>query len=162
LQNQQLEYGPLVKAQNQSQLIHQQLLHLMTADMSWTKMLGTLRSVAPDGVRVTNVTGSLTAPGIPGITSSGLTPAQLGANALNQTGRLTIGELQVSGTAGTKNAVAAYADKLATVRGLTAPIVTDVTATSGAVTFTVNVLVTSDALGGRFSTASAAPTTGGK
>ena len=144
LQHQQTEFAPLVAAQNEVSAIHGRLQHLMASDVPWTKLIATLRAQEPGGLRLTNITAALNSAttGAPPIT-------------LNQTGRPTIGQLTLTGIAGSKAAVAQYTDELARVHGLTAPLITSVTSTGGAVTFTVNVLITSDALGGRF-------TTGGK
>jgi Tfp pilus assembly protein PilN len=156
LLNQQSQFAPLVTAQTQTQQIQTQLQKLMVGDLSWKDMLATLRAKAPAGVALTNVTGSV---GIGGAPTTGT-----GSNAasLNQSGKQQIGQLSVTGSAPSKNAVAAYADRLATVRGLTAPLISNVTATTGHnVTFIVNVLITADALGGRYSVAAAAPKSGG-
>jgi hypothetical protein len=68
-----------------------------------------------------------------------------------------VGSLTIAGTSKDKRSVADYADRLAKVKGLTAPFITSVTALGGKVTFTVNVLITSDALGGRYAAAPVAP-----
>lgn len=159
LQNQQTAFGPLVNAQNQSNTIHGQLHNLMTADLPWTKMLTRIRDAAPTGVRLTGINASVTA-GVPAATAGGATSLGNGT-VLNATGQLTVGQVAVSGSAGTKSAVAAYVDKLGGVPGLTAAVPSAVTSVGGSVTFTINVLITSQALGGRYAAAPPAPT-GGK
>lgn len=160
LQNQQSEFGPLVSTQGRADLIRRQLHNLMAADLSWPKMMSTLRAQAPAGVRVTGVTGSVTV-GVPA-TSAGNGINPLNGNVLNASGRLAVGQLTINGTSGTKSGVAAYVDKLATVPGLAAPLITSVTTSGTVATFTVNVLITTDALGGRYSAPVPAPQTGGK
>src|SRR4051794_32349863 len=161
LQNQQTAFGPLVGAQNQTNSIRQQLHNLMTADLPWTRMLTTIRSQAPNGVRLTGINASVSA-GIPGAANVGGI-SSLGTGAvLNASGRQAVGQVVISGTAGTKSAVAAYVDKLGTVAGLTAPLPTAVTTTGGSVSFTITVLITSDALGGRYAVTAPAAPTGGK
>lgn len=159
LQNQQSEFGPLVNTQNQSALIHRQLHNLMAADLPWTKLLATLRSQAPAGVRVTGVTASVTV-GVPAAGVNSVNP--LNTSVLNASGRLSVGQLSVTGAAGSKGAVATYVDRLATVPGLAAPLITNFAVSGGVSTFTVNVLITTDALGGRYAAAVPAAPTGGK
>jgi Tfp pilus assembly protein PilN len=158
LQNQQDEFRPLVSAQLQVNSIETQLHRLMVGDLSWKDMLTSLRGEEPAGVSLTNVTGTVTS----GAGAAAAPGAATGGNlALNQTGKLSAGALTISGQAPDKNSVATYADRLARVKGLTGPLITNVTAQPGhSVTFSVTVIITSDALGGRYS---ATPTpTGGK
>jgi Tfp pilus assembly protein PilN len=155
LQNQTHQFAPLVQAQGQTDMIHAQLQKLMVGDLSWRTMLTTLRANAPTGVALTNVAGTVTA---------GAASAPAGATppvSLNASGQLQIGTLTIAGTAATKNEVAAYADKLAAVKGLTAPLITSVTTTGNSITFTMTVIITADALGGRYAVIPAA-LTGGK
>ena len=159
LQNQQTTYGPLVNAQNQTNAIRGQLHTLLAADLPWTKMLTTIRDQAPSGVRLTGINASVSA-GVPAAAPGGAATVGNGS-VLNATGQQTVGQVAVSGTAGTKSAVAAYVDKLGRVPGLTAALPSAVTTSGGVVTFTINVLITSQALGGRYAVAPVAPT-GGK
>jgi Tfp pilus assembly protein PilN len=156
LLGQERQFAPLVNAQTQTLTIQTELQKLMVGDVSWKDMLATLRTKAPSGITLTNLTGSVAIGGTPNSTV-----ANPGA-ALNQSGKQQVGQLSVTGSAPSKSAVAAYADRLGTVPGLTAPLITSVTSTTGhGLTFTVDVLITADALGGRYSAASAAPHTGG-
>lgn len=141
LQSQVLEFTPLVRAQSQVQAIQAQLRLLMTGDLSWQSLLGTLRAKAPHGVEITAVSGTVNAAAAGGTASS-----------LNRSGSPTVGQLTVTGSAPDKRTTAAYADALGTVKGLTAPLITSVTSANNAVTFTVSLLITSDALGGRYAT----------
>lgn len=160
LQQQQGQFGPLVQAQGETSTIHDQLRSLMAGDLSWTRLLARLRTDAPAGVALTNVTGSVTpvtgTPGDAGSTSE-MAP-------LNQTGKGSIGELTISGSAGSKSAIAAFADTLGHEKGLATPLITSVAAAGKTVTFTLTAVLTTDALGGRFSTPAAAGSapTGGK
>jgi Tfp pilus assembly protein PilN len=157
LQTQQKQFAPLVSAQSQIGTINSQLHKLMAGDLSWTTMLGTLRSNAPSGIDLTQVGGVISAGAA---TSSN---SQVKPSVLNESGKSQIGQLTVTGTAPSKNTVAAYADKLATVRGLTAPLITSATSAdnSHALTFTINLVITTDALGGRYATPDLSTATGG-
>jgi Tfp pilus assembly protein PilN len=148
LQNQQHQFGPLVNAQSQAQVITSQLHLLMLGDLSWKDMLTTLRAKAPNGVTLTNLTGTVTA----GAASAGVaaTPATGGYQVLNQSGRNPVGTLTITGTAPDKNSVAAYADQLTTVKGIASPFISSVTTADHNVSFTVTAIVTSDALSGRY------------
>jgi Tfp pilus assembly protein PilN len=160
LQNQQKEYAPLVTAQTQIGTIGSDLHKLMAGDLSWTAMLTTLRNQAPSGITLTQVGGVISA----GAATNGTTTSgQLKPSVLNVTGKTQIGALTVTGNAPSKDAIAAYADKLATVRGLTAPLITSTTTTAGShtLTFTVNLVITTDALGGRYAAPDLSTATGG-
>jgi Tfp pilus assembly protein PilN len=157
LQSEQDQFAPLVRAQGEIVQIQTQLQQLMVGDLSWKTMLTTLRAKAPEGVALTAVDGNITAAG-------GAGAAAPDASILNSTGKQTVGELKISGTARDKRSVAAYADQLATVRGLAAPLIESVDAAQQTVQFTVSVLITTDALGGRYaapSSTSTTPATGG-
>jgi hypothetical protein len=72
---------------------------------------------------------------------------------LNQSGKLQVGSLTIIGTAPDKNAVAAYIDSLAKVAGLAAPYPASLATTGHTLTFSASVIITSDALGGRYAPA---------
>jgi hypothetical protein len=144
-QNQQQKYGPLVKAQADVESIQKQLRTLMVGDMSWKNMLNTLRSKAPAGVSITSMSASMTL-GAPTAGGAAAVPT------LNQSGKASVGQLTVAGTAPDKKSVAAYADRLAVAHGLAAPLVSNVSTEAGGVHFTMTVILTADALGGRYST----------
>lgn len=150
LQNKQRDFAPLVLAQSQSQAIHARLVQLMAGDLQWKDLLATLRSSAPHGVSVTNVAGTLSI----GSNTQRNTTGQAGLDVLNQSGKQAVGTLTITGTAPDKNAVAAYIDALSHVAGLTAPFPASVTTSTGKLTFTASVIITSDALGGRYAAGS--------
>ena len=125
----------------------------MTGDLSWRRMMTTLRAKAPAGTVLTQVTGAVNADG-----TTSETPTT-GGYSLDDNGLAQVGTLTLTGTARDKTMVAAYADRLGTVPGLTAPTPTSVTSGSGTsgggsgVTFTMDVTINSKALGGRYVTA---------
>jgi Tfp pilus assembly protein PilN len=149
LQSEQNQFAPLVQAQAEIATIQSQLAQLMTGDLPWKSVLTTLRAKAPAGVGVDSVDGT--------VTSAAAAGSSAGSNAavLNQTGTPAIGELTVSGTAPDKRTVAAYADNLAKVTGLTAPLISNVTAQEKGVKFTITAVITAEALGGRYATVTA-------
>jgi Tfp pilus assembly protein PilN len=148
LQSQQGQYTPLVQAQGQIANLRTQLQQLMVGDMSWKTMISSVRGAAPAGVAVQSLSGTITL---------GTNTTQL--DVLNETGSLSVGQLNITGTAPDKRTVAAYADALSKVKGLTAPLISTVQASSRPVTFTITASITADALGGRYSAPAA--TTGG-
>lgn len=148
LQSQQHKFGPLVTAQSQAASIKAELTKLMAGDLQWRDLLAVLRKGAGGGVRITSVTGTTTFGG-------GGVPADTGGTAIfNQTGKQQVGTLTIAGTAPDKNAVAAYIDTLTKIPGLTAAFPASVTGLSGKVIFAASVIITSDALGGRYSATS--------
>jgi Tfp pilus assembly protein PilN len=159
LTRRQADFTPLVKAQADSAQIQQTLAKLMSGDLQWSKLLESIRGTAGRGVDITSVNGSVTTPGSTGA-NTGPAAAAGGISVLNQTGEVQIGSLTITGTASDKNAVAAFVDRLSRVRGLAAAFPASVATTTGKLTFSVNVILTSKALGGRYAVKPATP--GGK
>lgn len=151
LAQEQARYAPLVRAQDDVKSIDARLRTLMAGDLPWQRMLSTLRADAPRGVTLTNVTGSVTTGVVTSSGVTGTTNTQAQPDVLNQTGSRAVGTLTITGTAPTKASVAGYADRLAKSKGLAAPLISSVTVANRAVTFTMNVLITTNALGGRYS-----------
>lgn len=156
LMTKQKSFDALVTAQNETIRIRATLRSLMVGDVQWTPLLQHLQESAPTGVKLTNATGTITS-GAAGSASSGGSAAG-GLDVLNNTGEQPIGTLTITGTAPDKNSVAAMVDKLSSVDGLAAPFPANVAGVKGNVTFSINVILTSKLLGGRFSPT---PATGG-
>jgi len=148
LQHQQQQFGPLVAAQAQSAAIKSELTKLMVGDLQWKDLLATVRSNAKGGVVITGVSATMTS----GAASAPGNVTALGLGVLNQSGKQQVGTLTIDGTAPDKNAVAAYIDSLAKVTGLASPFPASLTGQKGALTFSASVIITSDALGGRYAT----------
>lgn len=158
LQSEQRQYSTLLTAQSTVETIQQQLSGLMSGDLPWRTLLQQVRSRAA-GVSLTDIGADVTttAASLAGGSSGG--SAGGGISVLNQSGVTPVGTLAITGTAREKRAIAAFVDKLGSMRGLATPYLASVsTDASGVLTFTVDVVVTTDALGGRF----AATTSGGK
>lgn len=159
LMNQQNEFRPVVEAQSGAAAIQGRLRTLMADDLSWNTLLSRVNAVAPNGVSITEIDGQVnTSTAVAGGAGGGT--AITGAASLNQSGKAEIGTVTFNGTARDKNSVAAFADRLARVTGLTAPLISSVVTADHGISFSIDVVITSDALGGRYSTG-AAPT-GGK
>lgn len=148
LQNTVRSYAPLVTAQSQSAAIQKSLQRLMAGDIQWVDLLATLQRTARGGITVTTVSGT-----VDDLTDPTAPAAVNGYSVLNQSGEKQVGTLTVTGSAPDKNSVAAYIDALASVKGLTAPFPANVAGQRGQVTFTATILITADALGGRFAPA---------
>jgi Tfp pilus assembly protein PilN len=159
LMNQQNEFRPVVEAQSGAAAIQSQLHGLMAGDLSWNTLLSRVAAVAPAGISISEVDGQVTA-ATAGAPNSGGGGAAAGAGSLNQSGKAAVGTVTFIGAARDKNSVAAFADRLARVPGLTAPLISSVVTAQHEINFSIDVVITSDALGGRYSTG-AAPT-GGK
>lgn len=148
LQQEQREFSPVVKVISDTALLNRQLTAVMANDLDWAALLEMLRSTgAASDIKIAGVNGKLTATGA---------QSQDSANALpSAAGTASIGSLVVTGTGPDKDAVAAYADKLAKQQTLIAnPYVTSVTSDAdGEVTFSLTVDITKASLCGRFSAA---------
>jgi Tfp pilus assembly protein PilN len=150
LQNKQRQFAPLVTAQQQSAAIHTKLTQLMAGDLQWSDLLTVLRSHAPQGVEVTSVTGTLSIG-----TPNGGSDRSGGLAVLNSSGKQSVGSLTITGNANDKDMIAAYVDGLGKIPGLAAPFPASVTDGQAGLTFTANVIMTTDLLGGRYSTRAA-------
>jgi len=147
LVNAQRQFEPLLTAQQRSALITAELSRLMSGDLQWKDMLATLRSAAGPQVAITGVNGQITV----GVAGMLVPAANTGLDVLNGSGKQQVGTLAITGTAKDKNDVAAYVDSLAGVPGLAAPYLASLTGVNGKINFAVNVVITSQALGGRYS-----------
>lgn len=143
LRAQQSQFSALVAAQTKAATIQAQLRALMAGDVHWPALLAALRSAAPDRVVVTGITGSLTpaAPGASGAAGIGV----LAGNAR------AIGTIALTGGAADQNGVAAYLEALSGITGIAVPYPAAITRAAGGVQFSANLLITSAALGGRYS-----------
>jgi Tfp pilus assembly protein PilN len=145
LQSQQTQFTPLVQAQAQITNIRTELQQVMVGDLSWKTMINDIRSKAPAGISFATISGSIASGS--GSTSAG------GSDVLNQTGSASVGTLTIQGGADSKRTIAAYADALSNVRGLAAPLIAAVDAHADPITFTITAVITTDALGGRYTSA---------
>ncbi len=147
LQGEQRQFTPLIEAQAQSARIKTALAKLMSGDLRWQDLLARLRSAAPRGVALATVDGNLAA--------TADTAANGGLNVLNGSGKPAVGQLTITGRAPDKGAIANYVDRLGRITGLAAPFPASVTGKDGSVTFSLTVIITADALGGRYTPDSA-------
>ena len=93
---------------------------------------------------ITGVTGALADPSV----ATGTDASRLAL--LNDSGKTVVGTLTITGTSHDKRLLAAFVDRLGSVRGVTVPLPASVTGRAGNLTYSINALITADALGGRF------------
>lgn len=148
------DFGPLLAAQAKVATVGTTLATLMHTDLSWRDLITRIEKQAPAGVAVTGVSGSVADPAA--ASSSG--GASSGLALLNDSGKDVVGTLTISGSANDKRSLASFVDGLASVRGITVPLPASVTGLKDSLTYSINALITVDALGGRFTSS----TTGGK
>jgi hypothetical protein len=153
LTRQQDGFTEVVGIQAEREKIDTQLRALMSGDLPWATLIGSVRDAAPKSVRITGVTGSLN--------QQSATSAQSTSGLPVSTDRTPIGTLTITGSAATKAEVAAYVDALAKVTGVGDPLLGDVTLTDGSLNFTVRADLTEAAQSGRF-TSSAGQESGKK
>jgi len=147
LESQQQKFGPLLRTQGESAAINARLTQLMRGDVQWSKLLDGVRAVAPKGVSVATISAQLVASG----SNSTATSNNGGLAILNTTGKAAIGTLTLSGSSSDKTSVAAFVDALPSVPGVAAAFPQAVEGSGSAYTWTITAILTSDALGGRFS-----------
>ena len=155
LQAKQQAFTPLLTTQQQVQTVQTALRQLMVGDVQWTQLLHALDSAAvPLRVTIGSVQATMTAGA-----ANANSPGQVGTGILNQTGDRSVGSLALTGTAPDQTAVAGFVDNLGKLPGLAAPFPANVsTQGAGALQYSINVLITTKALGGRYATT----TPGGK
>ena len=154
LQNRLKDYGPLLQAQSQAAGITQTLSTVMARDLSWRDLINRLETQAHGDVAITGVSGALADP------AAGTGTDASGLSLLNDSGKAVVGTLTITGTSHDKRSLAAFVDRLGSVRGVTVPLPASVTSVQGSnLAYSINALITADALGGRFTQTS---TAGGK
>jgi len=136
-------FTSLLQAQAQAQAIRAQVATVMTNDLPWSKLVGTLQHAAPAGVTVSSVSGSVPGPGGTAVSTT-----------VSVGGTSTVGTLTVSGNAPDYREVAAYVSTLGKVPGLTdvnpSTVTQGTTGGHGGVTYTLDLALTDQILGGRF------------
>jgi Tfp pilus assembly protein PilN len=142
---QQRVFADVVSVQGQSKVISSQLAVLLATDLQWPRLLAAVTRSGPAEIALTGVSGRL----VPKTDVAARTVVQLP----NTSGERKVGTLTISGLARTPVAVAAYVDALGKIKGLGDPLLGGVTAQDGQLHFTVEVDITSSALGGRYSAA---------
>lgn len=145
------DYGPLLAAQARVASIGTTLSTLMQTDLSWRDLINRLEKQAPNGVAISGVTGSVANP----TSSTAAADPTSGLGLLNNSGKAAIGTLTITGTTHDKRELATFVDGLASVRGVTVPLPASVTGSKGTLTYSINALITVDALGGRYTPSTA-------
>lgn len=146
LNREQRAFADILAAQAETQNITGQLSKLLANDLPWSSLLSSLRAVAPEGVSLVGVFGTLSAtaptPGAAAQANDGQLPAKAGQRR--------IGTVTISGLGKSKEAVAGYADRLGTVKGLASPLLTEALQQEDGLRFSVRLDITDAALGGRY------------
>lgn len=151
VQQRQSRYADVVNVQNETTAIGRQLATLLARDLRWATLLRTLRDTGSEAdVSVTGVTGSLNPAGQGNAAPQGRLPRAGGPT--------TVGALTVTGTAPDKPSLAKYVEALAKLKVVANPYLTSAAEADEKVQFSLQVDITADALGGRFTKTS----TGGK
>jgi Tfp pilus assembly protein PilN len=134
---QQRDFADLVATRAETKAIETRLSGLLAADVQWSRLLFSIRLQAPSGVSMTGVVGTI------GDDTAAVEAIQA------RTPGAVIGKLTVSGAGASRAAVATYVDRLGRIAGLGNPLLTNATETEGRVQFSVQLDLTTAALGGR-------------
>jgi Tfp pilus assembly protein PilN len=159
LQARERTFAQVSTVQAQTAAITGQLHMLMTGDLAWSALLRTLNAQAPAGLTVTNVSGAMFASGAGTRSTTQSGTATGGTGVLDGSGQTPAGTLTVTGTASDERVIASYLDTLGRVKGLAVPFLTNLGVQDRHLSFTANLVITTAALGGRWSGPSASPTT---
>jgi hypothetical protein len=138
LQGQEQSYSEVTRTRAKSAQIVRQLHTLFADDIAFAKLFRPLQDVAPDGIKLTDLSASKT-------TGKGGTYQLPGAPGVQVVGRLT-----VAGSAPSKAVVASYVDALLKVHGVANPLLTNIATTDNGVQFSVQADITAAAVGGRY------------
>ncbi|BBH66278.1 hypothetical protein ACTI_29630 [Actinoplanes sp. OR16] len=129
------EVQALIQAENGTTLLARELKVVLADDLSWANLLDLIRAKAKtEKVTVTGISAAL---------------YSAGNNAITDTGT-DVGTATVTGTAKNKKIVAAYVDALSDLKDVDNPFVSNIdSAGSNAVSFSITVTITEEALCGR-------------
>ena len=141
----QNDYSEVVTVRGQSAQITAKLTALLARDLQYGGLLSAVRQLAPHGIQLTNINGTL---------PDGAKAATTGTavELPNTTGERRVGTLTVGGIGASKALIASYVDSLARLAGLGNPVVTAVNLTEGSLRFVVQLDITESMLGGRYTT----------
>ncbi|RZU52242.1 fimbrial assembly protein PilN [Krasilnikovia cinnamomea] len=139
----QNEYREVVSVQQEADTIAGQLKTVMATDLPYATLVDSLRDTATaTEVVVTGITARLDDAPAKGTTAQAATSTSV-----------TMGGLEITGTAKDKNAVARYADALGKVPNVVNPFVTNVATSGNSVQFSLTAQISGTAKCGRFTTA---------
>jgi hypothetical protein len=147
VRQQQRRYDEVVNLQDDTKALDKQLSTLLSKDLRWAPLIETVYSRGkPFGIVVETVNGDVGTTAV-GVDSSGsILPS-------NKTGK-PVGKLMITGSAKSKPMIAQYVDALDGLKGLANPYLTSASGETGTFDFSVELDMTTDALGGRFTTKS--------
>jgi Tfp pilus assembly protein PilN len=143
------DYRQVVVVQSQIATLTQQLKTVMTDDLPWSTLLGTLYTTADaNSVTLSSISGTLTA-----ISADGTSVAADTTSTLTTGTAKTIGTLSLTGTAPDKPSVAAFVVALGKLTKVANPYLTSATKVDTGIDFTVSLDITDLSLCGRYTTA---------
>jgi hypothetical protein len=117
----------------------------MADDLPWATLLGTLTHTATDAdVRLTGITGSLTA--------AGANSTAPGTTLPSTSGAATIGTLTLTGAAPDKPSIAKFMERLGALRSVANPFLTSASEGDDGWQYSLRADITDAALCGRFTT----------
>jgi Tfp pilus assembly protein PilN len=141
LRTQQKSFNELAGVQKDSTAIEGELATLMKDDQRWADVVVSLQAALPKGVHLAIVNAALTVQGGPAA-----------AGLPNTSGKELIGTVKLGGAGADKQSIAAYAKALWSAKGITNPLLTNVTrvAEDGTYSFTIDAAVTTQVASPRF------------
>jgi len=147
LTEKQKEFRALTQTKDASKKITDELKLLMANDLQWGPLLAAIQGLAPEDVFLKGITGAINADGV----------AENKNNLPKTYKEKQVGTIMLVGTSPDKAKIAALSEALGRVPGLGDPLVSEVSSVDRAFRFGIRVDITSAALGGRYTPASASP-----
>jgi hypothetical protein len=145
LRAQQQRYAEVIRVQGSLGSVRAQLGSLLADDVDFGALASAVDGARPTAVRLSQVTAVLTL-----VAGPGAPAAPSGLGSLDSSGRRHLGNLTITGTAGSLSDVARYTDRLAAVRGAVAANPVSEQRTAGGVHFTIELSLTDALLTGRY------------
>jgi Tfp pilus assembly protein PilN len=143
----QRSYAEIAGILDETQLVEHRLEELLVDDIAPAEITRALREALPDGSTLTGLTFSI--PGADGAASS----APGGASAaLDGSGEIAIGQIEITGTGRSQREILAYSENLEQIAGLRLPYVVSTRTLEDARgnAFTLRVTITDEARTGRY------------
>lgn len=131
LLNDVTKYSTVTTIENRGTQIKSQIAALMTADVALPEIVSRIGGALPNGVAITNATTTISLAGVNGSATAGPTTDIT-------SGHRRIGDVKLTGTASSLDAVSIYVDRLQAIKGIVDVVPTSNTHDDQGVQFTIS------------------------
>jgi Tfp pilus assembly protein PilN len=142
LQSEQHKYNDVTEMQSSLSQVQGQLRTLLAGDVSFPSLISELRSSLQPGMTIDNLSVTVN---LPGASAAGAGSSAAG-NSLDTSGHPHIGTITLSGASTTASYIAAFADKLSSLKGLVDVITPSLKAQANGIQYTLTASFTDELL----------------